>query len=95
MNAYRVVLHDVPFREYVDYPDLYIDGCADEAEVVVAETPAKARYLAIRRYCGVESADWPNASVVLTRRDVSVPAGIVVDPPPDWWDTDKERTEAL
>lgn len=93
MNVYRCVSEVfgevIPILDDGTGPMEY--GCA--AELVVAETRDKAKWAAS---CRTERGtlrpeDMLKWSVVLTRKNVDLPAGFITDTAkPSWWQTPKE-----
>jgi len=94
MNIYRVILKDMFYRDYVDYPWLYVDTREPVVEIVAARSRAQARYLVCKKHCSGDSPpDWPRISVVCTAKDVDSKPGIIDDPPSEWWASPRELTE--
>ena len=97
MNAYRVVIFD--HTEMVDVGSDWFEmpETENEAFLVQANTPAQAKYRALRE-CGYVDGgrlEFPKLSVVCTRKDIQ-PLGdgapqVLWDAPNDWWETEKER----
>jgi len=95
MNIYRCVSEGMTGYHYSWY---YPEGFGMPepyciAELVAAETPGKAKYAAWktdRDSFSFGMADMPKFSVVRTRQNVNLPAGVITNPRPAWWETPKE-----
>jgi len=97
MNIYRCISE--PLTETIPLLD---DGTGpiEEyciAELVAAETPSKAKWLAaqsdrnIASYCSAYMSDMPKFSIVCTRKNLAVEPGVITSTAkPAWWKTAAE-----
>ena len=95
MNIYRCVSENLtePTSRWSmsngPYDPYYI------VELVAAETPSQAKWAAWKTDKNFDGDihDMPKFSVVLTRKGVSAPKGIIEKPKSAWWSSHKELCE--